>query len=51
MFEASWSKEGGMTSFWTLFVVTLLALTWAQGQRLGGLVSGPILNDQAGGPI
>jgi hypothetical protein len=31
MFEASWSKEGGMTSFWTLIVVTLLALTWAQG--------------------
>jgi hypothetical protein len=31
MFEASWSKEGGMTSFWTLFVVTLLALTWARG--------------------
>jgi hypothetical protein len=31
MFEASWSKEDGTTSFWTLLVVTLLALTWAQG--------------------
>jgi hypothetical protein len=31
MFEASWSIEDGMTSFWTLLVVTLLALTWAQG--------------------
>jgi hypothetical protein len=27
MFEASWSTEDGMTSFWTLLVVTLLALT------------------------
>jgi hypothetical protein len=46
------SKEGGTTSFWTLFVVTLLALTWAQGgQQHGGLISEPILNDQAGGPV
>jgi hypothetical protein len=30
MFEASWSKEGSTTAFWTLFVVTLLALTWAR---------------------
>jgi hypothetical protein len=27
MFEASWSTEDGMTSFWTLLVVTLLTLT------------------------
>jgi hypothetical protein len=39
MFETSWSKEGGTTSFWTLFVVTLLTLTWARGQQLGGLIS------------
>jgi hypothetical protein len=41
MFEASWSKEDGTTSFWTLLVVTLLALTWARGggERLGELVS------------
>jgi hypothetical protein len=51
MFEASWSKEGGMTSFWALFVVTLLTLTWVWGQQLGGLVSEPILNDQASGPV
>jgi hypothetical protein len=31
MFEASWSKEDGTTSFWTQLVVTLLALTWARG--------------------
>jgi hypothetical protein len=31
MFEASWSKECGMTYFWILFVVTLLTLTWARG--------------------
>jgi hypothetical protein len=31
MFEASWSKEDGPTSFWTFLVVTLLALMWAQG--------------------
>jgi hypothetical protein len=31
MFEASWSKEGGTTSFYTLFVITLLALTWDRG--------------------
>jgi hypothetical protein len=31
MFEASWFKEDGTTSFWTLLVVTLLTLTWAQG--------------------
>jgi hypothetical protein len=36
MFEASWSKEDGMTSFWTLLVVTLLALTWARGAAAGG---------------
>jgi hypothetical protein len=30
MFEASWSKEDGLTSFWTFLVVTLLALTWAR---------------------
>jgi hypothetical protein len=28
MFEASWSTEHDTTSFWTLLVVTLLALTW-----------------------
>jgi hypothetical protein len=42
MFEASWYKEDGTTSFWTLLVVTLLALTWARGrggQRHGELVS------------
>jgi hypothetical protein len=27
MFEASWSKEDGLTSFWTFLVVTLLAVT------------------------
>jgi hypothetical protein len=27
MFEASWSTEDSTTSFWTLLVVTLLALT------------------------
>jgi hypothetical protein len=32
MFEASWYKEDGTTSFWTLLVVTLLALTWARGR-------------------
>jgi hypothetical protein len=31
MFKASWSKEDGTTSFWTLLVVTLLTLTWARG--------------------
>jgi hypothetical protein len=31
MFEASWTKEDGLTSFWTFLVVTLLALTWARG--------------------
>jgi hypothetical protein len=31
MFEASWSKEDGPTSFWTFLVVTLLTLTWARG--------------------
>jgi hypothetical protein len=31
MFKASWSIEDGPTSFWTFLVVTLLALTWAQG--------------------
>jgi hypothetical protein len=36
MFEASWSTEDGMTSFWTLLIVTLLALTWAgAGNSLG----------------
>jgi hypothetical protein len=49
MFEASWSKEDGPTSFWTFLVVTLLALTWAWGQRLGELVSvwKSILKNQA----
>jgi hypothetical protein len=36
MFEASWSTEDGMTSFWTLLVVTLLALTRAQGATAWG---------------
>jgi hypothetical protein len=36
MFEASWSIEDGMTSFWTFLVVTLLALTWARGATLWG---------------
>jgi hypothetical protein len=36
MFEASWSKEDGTTSFWTLLVVTLLALTWARGAAAWG---------------
>jgi hypothetical protein len=36
MFKASWSKEDGMTSFWTLLVVTLLALTWARGAAAWG---------------
>jgi hypothetical protein len=31
MFKASWSKEDDTTSFWTLLVITLLALTWARG--------------------
>jgi hypothetical protein len=31
MFEASWSKEDGLTSFWTFLVVTFLALTWSRG--------------------
>jgi hypothetical protein len=31
MFKASWSKEDGLTPFWTFLVVTLLALTWARG--------------------
>jgi hypothetical protein len=31
MFEASWSKEDGPTSFWTFLVVTRLALTWPRG--------------------
>jgi hypothetical protein len=31
MFEACWSKEDDLTSFWTFLVVTLLALTWARG--------------------
>jgi hypothetical protein len=36
MFEASWSKEDGSTSFWTFLVVTLLALTRAQGAAAWG---------------
>jgi hypothetical protein len=36
MFQASWSKEDGTTSFWTLLVVTLLALTWARGAAAWG---------------
>jgi hypothetical protein len=27
MFKASWSKEDGLTPFWTFLIVTLLALT------------------------
>jgi hypothetical protein len=37
MFEASRSKEDGSTSFWTFLVVTLLALTWAQGAAAWGI--------------
>jgi hypothetical protein len=37
MFEASWSKEDGPTSFWTFLVVTLLALTWAEGAVAWGI--------------
>jgi hypothetical protein len=36
MFEASWSKEDGPTPFWTFLVVTLLAMTWAQGAAAWG---------------
>jgi hypothetical protein len=36
MFEASWSIEDGTTSFWTLLIVTLLTLTWAQGAMAWG---------------
>jgi hypothetical protein len=36
MFESSWSKEDGPTSFWTFQVVTLLALTWAHGAAAWG---------------
>jgi hypothetical protein len=36
MFEASWSKEDGPTSFWTFLVVTHLALTWAHGAAAWG---------------
>jgi hypothetical protein len=36
MFEAYWSTKDGTTSFWTLLVVTLLALTWAQGATAWG---------------
>jgi hypothetical protein len=36
MFEASCYKEDGLTSFWTFLVVTLLALTWAQGAEAWG---------------
>jgi hypothetical protein len=36
MFEVSWSKEDGPTTFWTFLVVTLLALTWAQGAAAWG---------------
>jgi hypothetical protein len=36
MFEASWSKEDGTTSFYTLLAVTLIALTWAQGAAAWG---------------
>jgi hypothetical protein len=36
MFEASWSTEDGMTSFWTLLAVTLLALTRARGATAWG---------------
>jgi hypothetical protein len=36
MFEGSWSKEDGTTSFWTLLVVTLLTLTWARGAAAWG---------------
>jgi hypothetical protein len=36
MFKASWSKEDGTTSFWTLLLVTLLALTWARGAATWG---------------
>jgi hypothetical protein len=35
-FEASWSKEDGLTSFWSFMVVTLLTLTWAQGAVVWG---------------
>jgi hypothetical protein len=36
MFEASWSKEDGLTSFWTFLGVTPLVLTWAQGAAAWG---------------
>jgi hypothetical protein len=36
MFKASWSKEDGLTSFWTFLVVTLLALIWARGAATWG---------------
>jgi hypothetical protein len=36
MFEASRSIEDGTTAFWTLLVVTLLALTWAWGATAWG---------------
>jgi hypothetical protein len=36
MFKASWSKEDGTSSFCTLLVVTLLALTWARGAGAWG---------------
>jgi hypothetical protein len=36
MFEASRSKEDGPTPLWTFLVVTLLALTWAQGAGAWG---------------
>ena len=36
MFEASWSEEDGLTSFWTFLVVTFLALTWARGAAAWG---------------
>jgi hypothetical protein len=36
MFEASFSKEDAPTSFWTFLVVTLLALTRAQGAAAWG---------------
>jgi hypothetical protein len=36
MFEASWSTEDGITSFWTLLVMTLLTLTRVQGATAWG---------------
>jgi hypothetical protein len=53
MFEASRSKEDGLTPFWTFLVITFLALTRLRGQRLGELGSAwkLILKNQAGGSV